>query len=265
MPLEPINIAAPYFAVFGTVGPLEESAGDATLKYLNDYWASIRTLQHPIRLKFETGSTGYKHAHFYLFFHERTKYAKFVKSFQQFLKSQFPNSVDAESQFSVRLFAIPLQSKENGLTGKALCDHYFDNPTKEKCTEGGSYVLDHDGYNFMEDINNEKNPKKKKQMIAFHKAWIKNMPPHKEIDFLSARLFDAKMDWPKFAASYHEKKEHPESTERGRFLLNHYFPISPLRSTGGRKIYGKKICKNVLPQKKIQAPWPDCSMMDFAP
>lgn len=157
MPLHAISLELKYAFVFGTIGPVKEEWGDAITQYIDSFWKGRAVLSYN-RLKFEVSNTGYPHFHLALQFTDRQRYGMFVRHLQNFLGKQFkhdkPAGYGREKQFSVRLFNVPCTEVVNGkqLRGVALVDHYLDNPTKEKSTDGQNYSIEFDGLNVAEEI-----------------------------------------------------------------------------------------------------------------
>lgn len=138
MPLLPINITQRYRAVFGTIGPVEETWLPSVLSHIDSYCREHFTYdcQYPPKLKFEIGDTGYPHFHLGMFFKDREKYGMFIKRLQQYLLT-LSRRPDGKA-YSVRLFAVPLKqnTKCGTLVGPALVEHYLHYPTKIKSTDG---------------------------------------------------------------------------------------------------------------------------------
>lgn len=153
MPLQAINLAYKYQSVFGTIGPVKEEWGEVTLQWIDQYWrkegAGYQTMP---RLKYEVGNDGYQHFHIALYFQERQRFGMFVKRLQQWLGKMYKADLKREKEFSVRLFALPIKEDVNGVTlkGEALVNHYLDNPTKMKSTDGNNYTIELTGFNVHE-------------------------------------------------------------------------------------------------------------------
>lgn len=149
------------------------------MQFINAYWSKKAPYAMPARLKFETSNEGYPHFHLGLMFVERQKYAMFIKHVQRFLWSNYkddkPTGYSREKQYSFRLFAVPNVSDVNGkrLTGKALIDKYLDEPTKEKRTDGGNWVVDFEGFNAAEYLANCQDPDHKEKATKWLKKFIK--------------------------------------------------------------------------------------------
>lgn len=176
MPLQAINLDNKYSSVFGTIGPAREEWGDGILTHINAYWQSFATYKADFlpRLKFETSNEGYPHFHIALMFQERTKYREFIKSLQKYM-SQFkkdkPTGYDKTKEFSIRLFSVPIKESVNSkvLRGADLINHYLDNPTKEKSTDGNNFTLELEGFNAYACIEAVKDELEQAAM----RAWLK--------------------------------------------------------------------------------------------
>jgi len=158
MPLQAINLRQPYSCTLSTLGPAKEAWGSDICEWITQYW-SKKALSQPgfPRLKFETSNEGYPHFHLALMFTDRQKYATFTKDLQKYMlkyKDDKPSGYAKEKQFSFRMFAVPTSETHNAkvLRGAALITHYLENPTKEKSTEGGNFVMEIEGFNAMQHI-----------------------------------------------------------------------------------------------------------------
>lgn len=157
MPLQAITLDNKYDTVFGTVGPAKQDWGQDIAEYIEGWWKGRDIVKYH-RIKFETSNTGYPHFHFGLQLASRNKFRMFVRQLQDFLckkyKDDKPTGYARDKQFSVRVFAVPCKEVHgsNVVRGTALIDKYLDDPTKEKDTGGGNFVIEHDGYNAALDI-----------------------------------------------------------------------------------------------------------------
>lgn len=180
MPLKAITMTNKYSCVFGTIGPVKEEWGPDVLTWVNAFWAqrAVYASDYPARLKFETSNEGYPHFHIGVMLQERTKFNMFVTRLQKFLvqyKKDKPNGYDKNKEFSVRLFAVPTVETHNRrvLRGKALIDHYLDEPTKEKSVDGGNWQIEVEGFNAARHIEQEEDTvvqnKKRRWLAKYHK------------------------------------------------------------------------------------------------
>lgn len=162
--LLPINLSYKYSCVFGTIGPVKEQWGPDILAFITQYWEGI-AIPHPdmpFRLKFETSNEGYTHFHLALMFTERVKFSLFIRRLQKYMsryKNDKPPPYSKDKEFSIRLFQVPCKDTINGntLRGPALINHYLDNPTKEKSTDGENFVVELDGFNVGHYITSIRN------------------------------------------------------------------------------------------------------------
>lgn len=171
MPLTAISPENKYDTVFGTIGPAKQEWGQAIADWIEAWWKG-RDLVKYFRVKFEVSNTGYPHFHLGMQFAARNKFRMFIRDLQKYLVTQYkddkPVGYAREKQFSVRLFAVPVKEVHGTriLRGTALIDKYLDDPTKEKDTGGGNFVVEHEGYNVALDI------------AEWHKAARNAMPVH---------------------------------------------------------------------------------------
>lgn len=186
MPLPPINLEQKYASVFGTVGPVREEWGDAILQFVHRFWKdrAIYSSALPPRLKFEVGNDGYPHFHIGLMFQERQRYGMFVKKLQTFMssyKKDKPNGYVKSKEFSIRLFAVPCTETVNQriLRGADLVNHYLDNPTKEKSTDGQNYQIELEGFNlpkFLEEVESDDKDDMRTYALKYQK-FKRPLPP----------------------------------------------------------------------------------------
>lgn len=172
MPLQAINIDNKYDTIFGTIGPVRQEWGQAITDWIEAWWKGRDLLKY-FRLKYEVSNTGYPHFHVGIQFTARQKFRMFIRELQKFLlqyKDNKPTGYASRSEigFSVRLFAVPCKEQHGTrvLRGTALIDKYLDDPTKEKRTDGGNFVIEHEGYNVTADI------------ADWHKAARDALPQH---------------------------------------------------------------------------------------
>ena len=177
MPLQALNLANKYTTVFGTIGPVKEEWGEVTLHWVDEYWrkegAAYQTMP---RIKFETSNEGYQHFHIALYFQERQRFGMFVKRLQKWMSVTYKKEMGRDKEFSIRLFQVPITEDINGkaLRGEALINHYLDNPTKMKPTEGGNYTIELTGFNVHEYL--KEHPEK----LPWYKKFCKqsaSLPP----------------------------------------------------------------------------------------
>ena len=159
MPLHPISLKQGYVCVFGTLGPVKEEWGDDILQFIDHFWKNKAIMAMAPRLKFEVSDDKqYPHFHLGLMFIDRQKYAMFIRAVQKFMsgkyKNEKPSGYSKEKGFSFRLFAVPYNEDVRGirLTGKKLIDHYLDEPTKEKSTDGKNYTIELTGFNVAAEV-----------------------------------------------------------------------------------------------------------------
>lgn len=185
MPLKAINLTTPYPCILGTIGPAKEEWGEVILQFVNDYWKDKAVYHHtmPPRIKFEVSDDkSYPHFHIGLMFTERQKYAMFVRKLQQFMK-QFakdkPKGYDQDKEFSIRLFAVPCteQVNQNILRGADLINHYLDNPTKEKSTDGKNFQVELTGFNISRFISTLADPEVASKYAIKYKKSKLELPP----------------------------------------------------------------------------------------
>lgn len=186
MPLAAIDIAEKYKVVFGTIGPAEEEWGEDLLSWIGDYWTgkAIVDPDMPIRLKFETSNDGYKHFHLAMMFTERVRFGMFVKALQKYMR-KFKNG--RHKDYSIRLFMVPYKESHNDnvLRGPALVRHYLENPTKEKDTGGGNFVVDIEGFNtgaYVKRLRDQGDITRAANVEAYARKYMKyakthDMPP----------------------------------------------------------------------------------------
>lgn len=156
---------AKYYSCMTTIGPVKEEWAGDLLKWVMAFWQKSGVVwEAPPRLKFEI-SDDKKYPHFHLGEKSvrRKPYAAFVNQLQVYMKKykdEKPSGYDKKVGFSITPFIVPCSEKTASsakvLRGMALIDHYLDNPTKEKDTGGGNYVLEVVGFNAAEYIANER-------------------------------------------------------------------------------------------------------------
>lgn len=133
-----------YTHTFWTIGPAQEDWGPFIIQFTDEYWRTRASydMDNPPRLKFETSNDGYKHFHLGLCLLDRQKWKHFANCLNAFLMRTYPRDPPTLG-YSVTAFRVPAQ-KVGALTlkGSALVNHYLDNPTKLKPTDGSNFTIE---------------------------------------------------------------------------------------------------------------------------
>lgn len=160
MGLPSVNLLNPYPCTLSTLGPAKEEWGPDIIEWITKYWQKRAITKTDPRLKFETSNDGYTHFHLALYFEKRQKYAMFTKDLQKYMrkyKNDKPPGYDKNKEFSFRMYAVPTVETHNAkvLRGSDLINAYLENPTKEKSTEGGNFIMEIDGFNGLQHIKDK--------------------------------------------------------------------------------------------------------------
>lgn len=154
MGLPPINLAQPYPAIFASLGPVKPDWLPDILNFIHEYWTG-RAIYHPDmppRIKFETSNLGYPHCHVAIMWTSRQYLAIFnrrVQKYMQRYKHVKPAGYSKELDFSFRMYQVPITELigNRSLRGAALVNHYLDNPTKCKSTDGVNHTIELTDFN----------------------------------------------------------------------------------------------------------------------
>lgn len=216
-------MAQPYPCVFGTIGPAREEWGDAIMQFTHKFWQAKAVYEWAPILKFETGNDGYPHFHIALAFSIRQSMGLYWKGMRKFLSVEYandkPKHYNPETGYSFRLFAVPTTGQQFNtkvLRGRKLVEHYLDEPTKEKSTDGKHYTLELEGFNAYKHIEEEPDEeireKKRKWLLKYQKLVHKgvDLPP---LDLLQ-NVPHGCIDMDQFASRWQNGPLHPKNAHK---------------------------------------------------
>lgn len=151
---QPSKLHLRHPAVLVTIGPARDHWGPDLLAYILAFWLG-KALISLCRLKFETSNDGYMHFHLALMAvmngrgPPMTKFDRALHKYMDKLRPFKPAGYDKAKHFSIAFYKVPITETLNTriLRGADLVNHYLDNPTKVKSTEGGNYQLVLEGFN----------------------------------------------------------------------------------------------------------------------
>ena len=232
MPLPDMPMKHDRQCLFATIGPAREEWGEDIHAFVVAFWTRRVHFHHTMqpRLKFEVGDKkGYNHFHLGVYLARPTKWQSFLNALKKHMRkyqNEKPPGYNRSKGFSICFFAVPCSQTINSriLRGADLINHYLDNPTKQKCTDGGNWQLHLAGFSVSHFAEHFRAGEEKEAMLKYAQKYLNfeekhgKLPPLDEM-YGPGMLLNRPTLRPNLVVRY---QLNPCNPEHPKFSQDHY-------------------------------------------